>query len=277
MAKKCLAWFLALLLVPSVVGATTWFSCDGDTLCGSSVVSWPSNPSTNPDIGYQSDSPTGNPRVWRITFLPGIGDGAGVGDIWPSNNVPSGVKEIWVQWWWKYSSGFTYEGVSDKQFFIWSNSPGGTAFDVAAMEFWAGEGVNPSQITMLPQGPNGMAYPPNKNLARGAWYRNPGTWHKYTAHYKWNSAGQWDGVYQAWVDGVQISDYSSVYFGNNGEGIGYVDWSITYGGRGKYMPNGPQYLYFAGMYIGSTAPSDLGGISAMSGKSPLPPNIKSIK
>jgi hypothetical protein len=81
-----------------------------------------------------------------------------------------------------------------------------------------------------------------------------------------NSNGAFNGIYQAWVDDVMVSNYSNVYYGN-GEAISSPAFVVIYGGMGGSVPQ-TQYFYMAGIYVGSTEP---GGGSSVPAKTPMPP------
>ena len=247
-----LAVFVFVFLsVPVIVHASTWFSCIGDTFCGSSV----SNYWGTVSIGNQSDSPTGNTGVWMWTYQKDMPGGEGVGNVWPALSMPSGQNEMWVQWYWKYSPGFIYHSVVNKQFYFYPSNT-------------MGMGIIPDTgVNLQPQGTNQSNYFPNVN--KSLFYITPGTWHKYKARFVMNSNGVWNGVYQAWVDDVMIANYSNVYYGN-GESISSPAFVVIYGGMGGSVPQN-QYFYMAGIYIGSTDP---GGASQM--KIPMSPGNLNI-
>ena len=249
-----LAIFLSL---PGSVDASTWFSCKGDTFCNSSV----SNYWGTVTIGNQSDSPTGNPSVWMWTYPSGMPGGEGVGNVWPAYNMPSGAQEMWVQWYWKYSPGFAYHPVVNKQFYFYPSNT-------------MGMGIIPDTgANMQPQGPNQANQFPNVN--KSLWYVQPtGVWHKYKARYVMNANGSFNGIYQAWVDDVMVANYSNVYYGN-GEAISSPAFVVIYGGMGGSVPQ-QQYFYMAGLYMGSTDP---GGSTTPppSSKVPLSPSKLLVK
>ena len=238
MRNKKMFFFTLLLfvflMIPRIILAATWFSCDGDTFCDSGV----SNYWGTVTIGSQSDSPTGKSGVWTWTYKKGMPGGEGVANVWPAFSVPSGAQEMWVQWYWKYSPGFVYHGVVNKQFYF---HPSNTM----------GIGIIPDiGISMMPQGTNAAAYWPN--VDKSLWYASVGVWHKFKARYVMNSNGAYNGIYQAWVDDKLVANYTNVYYGN-GETITKPAFVVIYGGMGGSVPQ-DQYLYMAGVRIGSTDP-----------------------
>jgi hypothetical protein len=237
------------LLIPGIVPAATWFSCNGDSFCGSSI----SNYWGTVDLVSDSSSPSGSSKVWRWTYPNGMPGGEGVGNVWPALSMPGGAQEMWVQWYWKYSPGFVYHGVVNKQFYFYPSNT-------------MGMGIIPDTgVNMQPQGPNQANYFPNVNKSL-SYVQSTGSWHKYKARFVMNSNGAFNGIYQAWVDDVMVSNYSNVYYGN-GEAISSPAFVVIYGGMGGSVPQ-TQYFYMAGIYVGSTEP---GGGSSVPAKTPMPP------
>ena len=241
-----------LLLFPGTSHAETWFSCLGNSFCGSGV----SNYWGTVTIGNQADSPTGNSGVWMWTYPGGMPGGEGVGNVWPALSMPSGQKEMWVQWYWKYSPGFSLHGVVNKQFYFYPSNT-------------MGMGIIPDTgVNCQPQGPNQANYFPNVNKSLS--YVTPGAWHKYKARFVMNDNGSWNGVYQAWVDDALVANYTNVYY-SHGETISSPAFVVIYGGMGGSVPQTQQF-YMAGIYIGSTDP----GGSAPAIKVPMAPGNISV-
>lgn len=238
---------LLMLLMPGVAFSASSFSCVGDSFCGAT----PYSHQGTLTLGTQSDSPTGNPGVWKWIYPAGTWQGLAVGAIWVGN-LPN-QTEMWIQYYWKVSPGFQYyPAASNKQvYFHPSNTMG--------MGLVGGIGVN-----LMPQeGGNLNNYWPN--VYTSIWYmQDTGVWHKYKGYYKMNSApGVWDGLYKAWVDDVMVSNYSSVSYWNVGEAEGAPNyfhdtgWVVIHGGMIEVtIPE--QYLYTAGMYVGDTDPGGAG-------------------
>lgn len=225
--------------------AATWFSCNGDSFCGAS----PSNHFGTVDLASGQSSPSGSTNVWRWTFPAGMPGGQGVADVWLPD-PPAGAQEMWVQWYWKYSSGFVYHSVENKQMYFYPSNTEGMALKPA------------NGLILLPQGTNSKVYPPNVNTS--TWYLSTGAWHKIKARYVLNTGNQNNGIFQAWVDDVMVSNYSNVYYQNGTSQITAPGMIVIYGGMGGSVPQ-TQYLYISGIYIGST---DSGG----GGKIPSPPS-----
>jgi len=245
-----------ILLVAGNSYATTWFSCNGDTFCGANHWNYLKG---SVSLESQSASPDGTSGVWQWTLPAGHPGGEGVGNVQPIG-IP-GTKEGWVQFWWKVSPGYAYHPVETKVFMF-------NPSNVVAMCLKPSIGIN-----LQTQGPNNSNYYPNVNTS--TWYIQPtGVWHKYKGHYKANSARKYDGIYQAWVDDILVSNYNNVYYWDNGEDISFNQgFVVIWGGMGGTVPSN-QYIYIDGVYIGSTDP---GTGSTINGKTPSPPSTLKIE
>ena len=256
------------LLIPSIVLAATWFSCIGDTFCGASTQPYGN---CSIDIAYQSDSPTGNPNIWRWTYAKGTPGGEGIAAVWLPQ-PPGGAQEMWAQWYWKYSPGFSYHGVMNKQLYFQPSNTMGMGISGGGVE-------GNAHVMMTTQGQNMKAHEPLVNM--NSWYANTGVWHKYKARYVLNTGNKYNGIYQAWIDDVMVADYSNVYYQDGTSQFSSPVMMVIYGGIGGSVPQ-TQYLYMAGLYFGSTDPGggsyrsiDPGGGSYQ--KIPLAPTIIEIK
>lgn len=202
------------------------------------------------DLISGQGSPTGSTNVWRWTFLPTPGSGGqGMGNVFLPSPV-SGTREMWVKWYWKYSSGFQYNGIMNKQFYF---DPSNTM----------GMGIGPNDgITSAPQGPSGNQHWPNQNASVGGdqlWYvHQTGQWHKFKAYYNLGT-NSYNGTYRAWVDDVLIADYSGniAYDATLQDSITLQGMVVIYGGGSGDVPQ-TQYLYIAGVTLAYTDP-DSGG------------------
>jgi hypothetical protein len=243
-ARIFLFLMAAILLVPGSGSAATWFSCAGDSFCGAGTVNYWGTV----DLASGQSSPSGSSTVWRWTYPAGMPGGEGVGNVWLPQ-PPGGQKEMWVQWYWKYSSGFAYHGVVNKQLYFYPSNT-------------MGMGIIPDiGISMVPQGPRSTGYWPNVTKSYSS-YTATGVWHKFKARYVLNSGNQPNGIFQAWADDVLVSNYSNVYYADGSTSLSDVNFVVIYGGVGGSVPK-TQYLYVSGVYIGSTDP----------GGGPLPPPV----
>jgi len=101
------------------------------------------------------------------------------------------------------------------------------------------------------QSPNGANHP-NSNNPQASWKLTGGAWHTLewvlTAE---ATAGQATGTAQAWLDGVQICNDSSIQFFNSGETTkwSYLEFDPTYGGGSNNPPAGGTYWDFDSLYV----------------------------
>jgi hypothetical protein len=170
--------------------------------------------------------------------------------------MPDGVTEVWVQWYYKYSSNFRYHGSGDKQMYFNPSNVQGT---IVYGSYPNGE------MDMEPQGGSHAGqtvwtYPPNQGASVGGdshWYLVPGTWHKYKAYYKGHTGGNMNGLYKMWIDDILVSDWSNVWYGGGDNytfaGGSNLRWDVIWGGMGQTLDR-VQYLSFSDLYIGSTDP-----------------------
>jgi hypothetical protein len=235
--KRYLKFALCALLLTANAHAATWFSCDGNTFCGSGTASWGYG-----EVGlaaaptYSGNAPPQTSNVWRWTFYPGDPMGNGIATLWPAATGVGG-SEMWVQWYWMYSPGFQYHDADNKQFYF---DPSNTL----------GMTITPYyHLHMTPQGPNMAIY-----VGSDTGYIEPtGTWHKYKARYVVNSGNQFNGIWQAWVDDVQIANRTDVYYADGSTTISNPHFAVIWGGMAGTISS-TQYMYIAGVYIGSTDP-----------------------
>jgi hypothetical protein len=258
MRKLLIAAFtICILALSGTVHAATWFTNDGSN---KGAGTWEIQYHGVVEYGVsESDSATGKPsngKVWRWTFPPftpqsewDLSDS--IATVWPGSAPPSGQNEFWIQYWWKYSPGFDWHPVANKQFYFNPSNVIGAILR---------SGDPPTLMAMGPQGPNGQSYYPNVNTDN--WYGNTGQWHKYTGHYKMNTSSSWNGIYEAWVDDIKISDYDYVYYADGTQNLtpGGISFAVIWGGVVQWLPRvGTGYLYIDDIYIGNTAPGG-GGV-----------------
>ena len=254
-----------LLFVPIILFiagnsfATTWFSCNGDSFCGANY--WNYSTGGVWDISADPTSPEGNANVWRLKFPAGFPGGEGVGNVDVSMFTPQNAKEMWVQFYYKVSAGFQFHPVEMKLYMFY---PANTI----AM------GLKPTiGAECGTQGGGQCGYP---NVRTDVWYTTSsrGVWHKYKAHFKQEtSAGANNGIYQAWIDDIMVSKYSNSAYGTAAAPFTAQQFVIIWGGMGGTVAT-TQYLYFDGIYIGSTDP---GAGSTINSKTPSPPGSLKIE
>jgi hypothetical protein len=239
-----LALILAVLLIPCVSGATTFFTSHADDY--SNFVKY--NYEGTVDIVSDPTSPDSTSNVFRFTFPGGLADGQGIAALFFGAGAQS---DLWVQYYFKYSSNFDYGGTGTKQLYMYTT-------DVPTSNaFFAIRNFGGYVFSVTPQGDLYDNYPPNINNSQ-FYTVPPGGWHKIRYHIRYNTAGNSDGVFQVWVDDVLVSNYSSVRWDHR-----YTSWDSggiypIWGGGNSPVPS-TQYYYVDGFSFGDTDPGG-GGI-----------------
>src|SRR3989304_902446 len=89
---KKLVLAVLIFLLPLSAFADTWFSCNGDTFCGASTVSYWGTV----DLASGQSSPVGATNVWRFIHPAGMPPGEGIGNVWLPD-PPGGTQEMGLQ------------------------------------------------------------------------------------------------------------------------------------------------------------------------------------
>ncbi len=237
MGRKSLVMILALLLVPVIVHADVLISTSledgthspfGSPYDGSSVVQDP----TAPDGGYSL----------KFTFPAGLYGGVApdiVGKSFPETN------ELWIQYWFKYSSNWQWNTNMNKQIYVLTGAQSNddVNFFIGAMSQW-GDAIN-----FNTQHQSGG----NQTFRSNGWTLTKGVWHKVIIHAKMNTAGVQDGIAQVWVDDVLRINASNVLYRKAGQSTGFSNFQMTpvYGG-GQENISTTQYLWFDHIVVQTT-------------------------
>jgi hypothetical protein len=237
--RRFLLSILILCLSASVSHAVTYFSCDGNR-CG---VDW-SNYYGSFNYGVSdSTAPDGNGVVWRWTLPPGSPAGSGIATVWPNFGF-SGANEMWVQYYWKNSSNWVYNGVVDKHFYF---NPSNTI-----VGFRSGG----DRMCISPQGgPQAYNHCPNEYTTEPPFYQQRNAWHKMKAYIKLNTntSPPYNGVFKLWIDDEYVTNRTLAYSGSGSEVLSNFHWAVIWGGVSGTIPS-TQYFYIDDIYIGSTEP-----------------------
>jgi hypothetical protein len=189
----------------------------------------------SPDIVPDSSSPDGG-TVMRWTYPDGWDDGyaPGIATItFPPAN------ELYIQYYFKYSSNWSSHPVVDKQMFVWGGDD----------NFFTGHGFFGSGFTIDFQGKGGSGAIQDSggvDIQLNRWYR-------VTIYVKVNTGSNSDGKTQVWLDGVPIITRNSVRFWDGGALMDAVAFTPVWGGyEGRKVPS-TQYLYLDGLQVQTTA------------------------
>ncbi len=250
-----------LFAITTSAHAVEWVNCNADTFCGAGVWDY----TGTVDIVSDPSSPDTTSNVWRFTFPRGI-TSSDIAMVY--FGFPSSVTEVWMQYYFKYSSGFVFHDVATKQIYYYTTGFGSTNNSNFMLAL-----NSEKRLNITPQGSDFANYPPNINTTTG--YTDvTGTWHKVKTYFKFNTGSNWDGKYKIWVDDVLVSDYSNVMFDSRYLGWGGMGVRPIWGGMSSQEVPATQYMYVDRFYLGSTDP---GGGPVPAGKSPMPPTTLKIE
>lgn len=196
----------------------------------------------------------------KFTYPSGMFNGTAPDKVWVAWTAES--DELWVQYWFKYSSNFYFHSIMSKQSYYYTAGPTNTNFFV---------GVNGNRnIEMQFQrqdGGAGARYSSTPTIERDTWYKVTIRAIVNTTDYPTAN-----GVIQIWVNDVKVMDYSDIRYTTSGEGdLGY-GWSSmafdpVFGGNVKESKPATDYFWIDYTII-STVPIG----SSDSVKAPQPPS-----
>lgn len=230
-----------LLLIPSVALAGlpsywSWNSVGGDWSCVSRTGGglFPPPPE-HYDIYTDATSPD-PPSVLRITYPAG----------WPTAKEPahcsnsfSKVEELYVQYRFKYSSGYQFHGTDNKQLYFQLGVSAGVKVSDWYLTVNGSRKVNVvTQTYATDRHTSNTGYDPTIQT---------NTWYTMTARFKMNTPGTANGILQVWLDGNLVIDKNTVgYRSSSQSGYGVVGGTITpvFGGTGGAVKAATDYQYY---------------------------------
>ncbi len=148
---------------------------------------------------------------------------------WHDGNDPGGVNlenfgnynELYVGYYFKYSSNFQWHPVANKHAYVWlGGDPSNGNFFVAVggnqhMWFTNQIGWGPGSIDYKPNTAN------NPTIQAGTWY-----WMEF--HVKQNTPGQSDGLFEMWINGQLVMQYNNIpYRSSSQSNMGFGSFSYT--------------------------------------------------
>ena len=117
---------------------------------------------------------------------------------------------------------------------------------------------NQWNIDMYTQGVNSLAYPQNRNLNTKV---RAGQWHHFEMYAKINTIGQNNGIWQWWLDGTLMGEYTDIVFITPAKPSGFygITYNPVWGGQGGTPKTRTDYLwldhlYLSGIYLRDRAP-----------------------
>jgi len=211
---------------------------------------WQQVPANNPYYSIQVDAsaPQSPPYVGEALFPAGFGSGSAPIQVW---KAISGYTKLYLAFWWKESANWYGNGVNDKIIYVWIHgNPSVYIVDVGG-----GSSALHSEVRLqnAPDGGTNFsytgAYGSNTRLygAPNLWQGTPGAadvvltrsvWHLWEIVLVCNTAGNYDGYLQWWIDGTKVGYFQGIAFANASASHQWeqVDWQPVYGGNGSPVP-----------------------------------------
>jgi len=187
--------------------------------------------------GVFPDSSTPDPpNSLRITYPAGWPYGGEPAMCWII--LPSQLEEMWIQYYFKYSSGYFWNPIANKQIYCFLNIPSGYRNN-----FWIGckpDGGN-QKIILEMQG-----WEVSDHLSFGPTILD-GRWYKLKGFFRVNTPGVYDGIARLWLNDQQILDDSNLAYRDGSQGgIGWGEVQIcpVYGGMGGDPKPAEDYQYY---------------------------------
>lgn len=210
--------------------------------------------------GYSIDSGTNTPdpsNALKITYPSGWHDAQEPAMCW--NMFPNQVNEFWIEYYFKYSSNYSWHGVDNKQTYYIIGSDKNTNFYISI--------TGDLHISIVTQ-----------TFSTNRFFPNTGTnptieknrWYKVTLHSVINSPGSLNGIAQLWLDDQLIINNSNVGYRSSSQSsmaFSEADISPVYGGSAGYIKPATDYQWYDLITL-STSPI---GMALPVGKVPSPP------
>jgi uncharacterized protein YjdB len=189
-------------------------------------------------IATDPTAPASPSKVWRGNFPAGFVGGRGPANSWLEYSFRP--RTAYVRWYFKYSSnwyGTTASGIN-KMFYVWTNS------DVPSMVIEAsGSGTGPLRLRMAGQdilkGGQGYGDPANPDWDQNlvpSFEITRGVWHMAEIVLVGNTAGNADGSFDAWVDGIHVTSHTGIQFRSAAALWGNMNLDPVYGGGASVVP-----------------------------------------
>lgn len=187
-----LLFFVFFLMSPLSVWAwTTTNHMNAETTSDGWYMST-GHPGCTPSINSNQSASTSPSNSFQIVCTPRLEDSMVTGSM---NFVfPSSTKEIWMQYYFKYSSNYDFHQVGDKHIYFW-NTDGSMNLANINGSMW---GLH--RLFLL----GDTLYDPNTGNSA---YYELNVWNKVVVHLKLNSIGS--DVMQLWLNDKIIMDYSN--------------------------------------------------------------------
>ncbi len=181
--------------------------------------------------------------------------GDAVNDCTGGITLSVNLTEFYMRWYMRWQPGFKWSSYQGYKVIYLYDSSGGTRAsgylnmpEVSGNSGWNIDYYNERDSTHyfdIGQNHGWLYIHPNGQA--------DGSWHCYEAHFKAESAGQRNGVYQLWLDGVLVADYHTVNYDLTSKGAYWK--TIIVGSNQKVAANGRcMYVDYDDIAISLTGP-----------------------
>ena len=221
--------------------------------------------------GVSLDGSSGTPdppNAWKFYYYSGQRDGDE-----PANcgiTIPVATKEIWFEYYFKYSSNWTWHGVNNKHWYFLVDVPN------APQRWIFGIGDQPAGNQSLPR----RFRVSTSNIWPDNFYSNTGynpeilagVWYKFNGHVIFNTPGQSDGSWQIYLNDKLVEDYAGMHIlGSDDPYPNSFNITPVWGGNSAIYKPADEYFWVDKVTISTTPLS--GGAT----KIPRPPKSLSIQ
>jgi hypothetical protein len=220
-----LLFLVFFLMMPVSVWAWTTINHMDSPTTSDGWYTWSGHPNCTPSITSNQSAPNSLGKSFQIMCTPGLPDSSTVGGM--SFNFPSSTQELWLQYYFKYSSNYDFHGVGDKHIYMWT-AGGERLLSITYGNIW-GEHRIWYQAGVSNAAPDSWY---NPNAGNSAYY-TLNEWHKVVVYQKLVSPE--NDIVKVWLDDKIIMDYNNATIDSDASaraaGWGKVGIDPVWGGQ----------------------------------------------
>jgi len=256
MKNKSLVLILALLLTPGIVFAWTDTShMDGNYPNVGGSWSCMDSPPGYASIINDSSSPDTSSSL-RLTYPAGFFNGNYAAKCW--NMIPGAPTELWVTYYFKYSSNYYFHPIDNKQTYYFTGG-------ASSVNNWYISVNGSHKINVITQTFATDRHYPNTGYDP---YINANQWYKINSHFVMNTPGVLNGILQVWINGQLVINKNNVGYISQSEGIREAQIAPVFGGTSNISKPAEDHQYYDFVIVSTSQPTD---------KSPMPPSDVKIQ
>jgi hypothetical protein len=220
---------------------------------------------TGSALDSSTSAPGSSSSSLRFRYGRGMKNGTAPDKVWV--NISPAATEIWVQYWFKYSSGFYYHAVDNKQLFHYIGS----------------SSLSTNWYTSVVGRKMNMVYQrtPGSGRRTGNTGYNPtiqdDVWYKVTTRSVLNTNGAANGIFQLWVNDGLVIDYSNIPYltgADTDKECNSLAFDPVFGGGTPARKPATDYFYVDYVQVRTRSFGSSGGFSgSSSGDDSLDPAI----